>query len=47
MAPRCECGHRASEHRKQMSMRTRCTAGGPENDAVLCACQMYQPKEGM
>lgn len=24
MAPVCVCGHKASEHRKQMSMRTYC-----------------------
>lgn len=45
MAPPCECGHKASEHRKQMSMRTRCTADESEDDVVLCACQMYRPKE--
>ena len=49
MAPMCECGHKASEHRKQMSMRTWCTkAQDPitgDQSPNVCECHMYQPQE--
>lgn len=45
MAPLCRCGHRASDHNKQMNMRTWCTADSPEDGAVLCPCTIYRPKE--
>ena len=48
MAPGCVCGHKASEHKKQMNMRTRCEASpqrvGPQ-ETWPCACQMYRSVE--
>lgn len=38
MAPKCVCGHRASDHKKQMKMRTRCLHQG-------CVCGLYTAKE--
>lgn len=38
MAPVCVCGHKASEHKKQMRMRTSCLQ--PQ-----CECTLYRPKE--
>lgn len=51
MAPLCECGHRASEHHKQMNIRTWCTAiDGNEVSAYEeswdCECLMYRAGEG-
>ncbi len=51
MSPVCVCGHKASEHRKQMSMRTRCTweveltHSTAEDITGYCPCTMYRPKE--
>lgn len=51
MAPTCVCGHRASEHRKQMGMRTRCmwevelTHPTAEDITAYCPCTMYKPEE--
>lgn len=51
MAPMCECGHKASEHHKQMGLRTYCkqsggTAGGAFEESWDCPCPMYRAKEG-
>lgn len=48
MAPVCVCGHRASEHRKQMRMRTECQVSLPSADLkhiAHCPCAIYRPKE--
>ena len=50
MAPLCVCGHRASEHHKQMNMRTYCTqidgtAGGYAEESWDCPCRIYRPRE--
>jgi len=50
MAPVCVCGHRASEHRKQLGIRGYCTqrVGVWEDDSVYdewdCGCTMYRPQ---
>lgn len=36
MAPKCVCGHKASEHRRQMGMRTAC-------QDEHCQCKLYAP----
>lgn len=48
MAPVCVCGHKASEHKKQMRMRTYCeqyegTANGYADESWDCGCRMYKP----
>ena len=53
MAPKCVCGHRASEHQKQMSMRTYCNYEEPGlsmntrevTPGALCGCLMYRSVE--
>lgn len=48
MAPLCECGHRASEHYKQMGLRTSCTQlthPTAEDITDYCPCTMYKAKE--
>lgn len=51
MAPVCVCGHKASEHHKQMNIRTYCLVSEYVNEAGQlptaqgCSCLMYRPKE--
>ena len=49
MAPLCLCGHRASEHYKQMNIRTYCTqidaALTDDDDPRDCECTLYRAKE--
>lgn len=50
MAPKCVCGHKASDHNKQMNIRTWCgqfdgTAGGAFEESWECPCLMYRPRE--
>ena len=53
MAPGCACGHKASEHRRQMNMRTSCLyevkleqQGTYDTESyVYCPCRMYKSEE--
>lgn len=47
MAPVCVCGHKASEHHKQMNIRTWCQVGSRKDglEQQGCSCLMYREKK--